>query len=196
MQGFSTQDDAGNLVRILDFIKGTTLSTFVGDMGMDHEAYYYAKFPSLLGHFMECIQAIGFLHENGEKHGDIKGEHVLIQKESGQYRWIDFDSNYRHRENIYGYDLFGLGNILVFLAAGGEVLLSELRKTGSPSLSRITGEDLNLVFSNQLVNLKKIYPYLPEPLNRVLMHFSKGAQWFYENTSQLLGDLGEVQGIL
>jgi hypothetical protein len=36
-----------------------------------------------------------------------------------------------------------------------------------------------------------IYPYIPETLNRVLMHFSKGTNWFYENTTQLLDDLGE-----
>ena len=44
----------------------------------------------------------------GEKHGDIRRDHIIIDRESGNYRWIDFDFNYRHRENIYGYDLFGI----------------------------------------------------------------------------------------
>jgi hypothetical protein len=52
---------------------------------------------------------------------------------------------------------------------------------------------VNIVFKNRIANLKKIYPYIPESLNRVLMHFSKGANWFYENTDQLLDDLGEFQ---
>ena len=54
-------------------------------------------------------------------------------------------------------------------------------------------EDLNIVFNNRVANLKKIYPYIPESLNRVLMHFSKGANWFYEDTAQLLDDLREFQ---
>jgi hypothetical protein len=38
--------------------------------------------------------------------------------------------------------------------------------------------------------LKKVYPYIPESLNRILMHFSIGANWFYEHVDQLLEDLG------
>jgi hypothetical protein len=49
------------------------------------------------------------------------------------------------------------------------------------------------VFNNRVANLKKIYPYIPDALNRILMHFSKGANWFYENTVQLLQDLEAYQ---
>ncbi|MDH3965299.1 MAG: serine/threonine protein kinase, partial [Deltaproteobacteria bacterium] len=62
-----------------------------------------------------------------------------------------------------------------------------------PALSTLREEDVNIVFNNRVVNLKKIYPYIPESLNRVLMHFSKGANWFYENTEQLLEDLEELR---
>jgi hypothetical protein len=142
---------------------------------------------------MDCIRAIYFLHEHGEKHGDIRRDHILIDSNSGHYRWIDFDINYRHRENIYGYDLFGLGNVLVFLVGKGDVLLRDLKNQGHPALSTLDEEDLNMVFNNRVVNLKKIYPYIPDSLNRVLMHFSKGTTWFYENTSQLLEDLEELR---
>ncbi|MGB5618334.1 MAG: hypothetical protein WBM78_15930, partial [Desulfobacterales bacterium] len=131
--------------------------------------------------------------EHGEKHGDIRRDHILIDRHSGRYRWIDFDFNYRHRENIYGYDLFGLGNILVFLAGKGDVLVPELKKNGHPALQALTQEDVNIVFHNRVANLKKVYPYIPESLNRVLMHFSKGTNWFYEHTTQLLDDLGEFK---
>jgi hypothetical protein len=193
MHGCSTRDEKDNLIRILDFIRGQPLSTYVENMGMAHEAYYYQRFPDILDHFIECVQAIRFLHENGERHGDIRRDHILIDRENGHYRWIDFDFNYRHRENIYGYDLFGLGNILVFLVGMGDVLLPDLKREGHPSLGTLSEEDLNLVFKNRVVNLKKIYPYIPESLNRVLMHFSRGANWFYENTVQLLDDLGEFK---
>jgi hypothetical protein len=49
------------------------------------------------------------------------------------------------------------------------------------------------VFHNRVANLKKIYPYIPESLNRVLMHFSAGAQVYYEKTEELLEDLGEAR---
>lgn len=193
MHGYSIQDEKDNLIRILDFVRGKPLSTYVGNMELGHEAYYYEQFQGILDHFFKCVQAIRFLHEHGEKHGDIRRDHILIDRESGHYRWIDFDFNYRHRENIYGYDLFGLGNILVFLVGMGDVLLPDLKRQGHPSFSTLSEEDLNLVLNNRVVNLKKIYPYIPESLNRVLMHFSRGANWFYENTEQLLEDLGEFR---
>jgi hypothetical protein len=193
MHGYSIEDVKGNLVRILDFIKGKPLSHHVTDMDMDHQTYLYDRFPGILKNFMECIDAVRFLHNHGEKHGDIRRDHILIDRDSGRYRWIDYDFNYRHRENIYGYDLFGLGNILVFLAGMGDVLLPDLRKQSHPALDAIREEDLNIVFNHRVANLKKIYPYIPDSLNRVLMHFSKGANWFYENTTQLLDDLREFQ---
>ena len=193
MQGYSIQDEKGNLIRILDFIRGTSLYVYVCDMRIDHESYFYKQLPDILDHFIECLQAISFLHENGEKHGDIRRDHILIDRESGHYRWIDFDFNYRQRENIYGYDLFGLGNILVFLVGMGDVQLPDLKRERSPALSMIRREDMSIVFKNRVVNLKKIYPYIPESLNRVLMHFSSGANWFYEKIEQLLDDLGGIK---
>jgi len=193
MHGYPIRDEKDNLIRILDFIRGKPLPTYVADIGMDHEAYYYEEFQGIMDHFIECVQAIRFLHENGERHGDIRRDHILIDRESGRYRWIDFDSNYWHRENIYGYDLFGLGNILVFLVGMGDVLLRDLKREGHPSLGTLSEADLNLVYNNLVVNLKKIYPYIPDSLNRVLMHFSRGANWFYENTAQLLDDLAECK---
>ncbi len=191
MHGYSIEDEKGNLIRVLDYISGKPLSKYIENMNMDHKTYFYDHFPSILDQFIECIEAIRFIHEHGEKHGDIRRDHILIEQDSGQYRWIDFDFNYRQRENIYGYDLFGLGNILVFLAGMGDVLLLDLKNQDHPVLSKLRQEDLNIVFHNRVANLKKIYPYIPENLNRVFMHFSKGANWFYEDTSQLLDDLRE-----
>ncbi len=193
MHGYSVPDEKGNLIRVLDFIKGKTLASHVGKMDINHEVYYHEHFPQILDRFFECVQAVHFLHDNGERHGDIRRDHILIDQETGDYRWIDFDFNYRHRENIYGYDLFGLGNILVFLAGMGDVLLTDLKRDKDPRLNTLTEEDLNIVFHHRVVNLKKIYPYIPDSLNRVLMHFSRGANRFYDHTSQLLDDLGQVK---
>ena len=189
MQGFAVNDAKGNVVRVIDYIYGSTLSSYIEDIRGDHETYYFKLFPQLLDYFMECIHAIRFLHNHGEKHGDIRRDHILIDQQTGRYRWIDFDYNYRHRENIYGYDLFGLGNILTFLVGKGDVLLMNLRDQNHPALNSLCNEDLNIVFNNRVAGLRKIYPYISESLNKVLQHFSKGAKWFYENTNQLLEDL-------
>jgi len=189
MHGYSVPDDRGNLIRVLDFIKGNTLANHVARMDMDHETYYHEQFPGILGQFTECVKAIRFLHDHGERHGDIRRDHILIDQETGDYRWIDFDYNYRHRENIYGYDLFGLGNILVFLAGKGDLLVTDLHKASHPCLETLGEADLNIVFHHRVVNLKKIYPYIPESLNQIFMHFSKGANRFYDHTSQMLDDL-------
>ena len=193
MQGYSIHDEKENIIRVLDVIKGQTLAKHVGRMGMKHEAYYHEFFPDILARFLRCIEGIRFLHENGERHGDIRRDHILIDRDTGDYRWIDFDFNYRHRENIYGYDLFGLGNILVFLTGMGDVLVPDLVKQEHPCIDKLNETDLNIVFTNRVVNLRKIYPYIPESLNRVLMHFSKGANRFYEHTIQLLDDLSDVR---
>ena len=196
MHGHWVTDQAGNLIRVIDFIEGKTIHDHILSMALDHRSYFYDHLPAIINNFIECIEAIHFLHEHGEKHGDIRRDHILIDRHSWRYRWIDFDFNYRHRENVYGYDLFGIGNVLIFLVGMGDVLLWELKKQGNPALDRLVENDLNIVFNHRVANLKKIYPYIPESLNRILMHFSKGANWFYETTAQLLDDLEGIQGAI
>lgn len=189
MHGLSTIDSQGNIVRILDHIYGHTLADHVERLQIDHERYFQEVFPSILERYMESIRAIGTLHRHGEKHGDVRRDHIIIDGETGCYRWIDFDYNYRHRENIFGYDLFGLGNILMFLVGKGDVIVSEGHRDARNPVSGIQDGDVNIVFNNRLANLKKRYPYIPDALNRILLHFSRGSRYFYEQTEQLLEDL-------
>ncbi|MBI5583849.1 MAG: hypothetical protein HY892_08490, partial [Deltaproteobacteria bacterium] len=172
MQGFSAPDEKGNTVRVLDFIWGRPLPFYIHNLDVNHETYFQDYFPGILRRFLECVEGVRYLHEHGEKHGDIRRDHILIDRDTKDYRWIDFDFNYHHRENIYGYDLFGLGNILAFLTGKGDVLIQDLKREGPALVARLREEDLNIVFKNRVVNLRKIYPYIPESLNQVLLHFS------------------------
>ena len=117
---------------------------------------------------------------------------ILIDRESGHYRWIDFDFNYMHRENMFSYDLFGLGNILMFIVGMGDVLLADLKNNKPSILDGLNQNDMNIVFHNRVANLKKVYPYISESLNRILLHFSIGTEIHYENTTQLLSDMNEA----
>lgn len=191
MQGETFMDDAGNPLRVLDFIYGRTLEEITLTMGENHEDYFFNHYPGLLSEFVAAVEAISFLHANGEKHGDIRRDHLLKDTATGQYRWIDFDYNYRHRANKFSYDMFGLGNILIYITGRGDVTTYDLSFNAPDILKRLGPDDLNIVFHGRVANLKKVYPYIPEPLNRVLLHFSAGAGVYYENTGELLADLKE-----
>lgn len=196
MQGASITDDHGNVVRILDLIQGKTLDSFIAGLPNSHDEYFAAVFPGILDNFIECVAAIRLLHDNGEKHGDIRRDHILIDSHDGRYRWIDFDFNYRHRENIYGYDLFGLGNVLVFIAGKGDILVKDVREGVHGVSAALTTEDINIVFRNRVVNLRKIFPYIPKSLNRILMHFSETTNRFYLDTGEMLEDLREARSAM
>jgi hypothetical protein len=196
MHGFSVIDDHDNIVRILQVIHGKPLSRWIDELDLDHETYWHTCFSSVLKHFIDSVSAIQFLHDRGEKHGDIRRDHIFVDRKSSVYRWIDFDINYRHRENIYGYDLFGLGNILIYLAGKGDALISELQKNGHRVATSLSPADVNIVFRNRVANLRKLYPYIPQRFNRILMHFSKEANRFYEHTRQLLEDLSACRDLL
>lgn len=193
MQGRAVTDAAGNLVRIIDYIYGKSLARTVEELAVGHAEYFATLFPAMLDRFIAAVEAIAFLHAVEEKHGDIRRDHLLVDSEQGHYRWIDFDFNYRQRDNIFSYDLFGLGNILVFLVGKGDVLTHDLRRSGHPVVGQLDDADMNVVFHHRVAALGKIYPYLPVKLNRILEHFALGARWFYETTGQLLEDLNDCR---
>ena len=193
MQGIAIRDTGGNIVRVLDFIQGKRLDDLIFNLAVNHEEFFYEHLPAYLVIYSEMVQAIQFLHDQGQKHGDIRRDHILLDRKTGDYRWIDFDYDYYHAANMYGYDLFGLGNILVFLVGGGDITVQQLQATESSALARLSPEDMNIIFNNRVANIQKIYPYVPDALNYILLHFSNGANLYYDNTRQLLEDLAEVQ---
>jgi hypothetical protein len=196
MKGFSVLDDSGNIIRILDFIRGKTLAETVINIDVSHEEYYTKYFPVFFDEYIELVKAIQFLHDHNEKHGDIRRDHIIWKEDEGKGVWIDFDFNYLHKENIYGYDLFGLGNILVFITGGGDVTVQKLCDCNSPVINHLTVDDMNIIFKNRIVNLKKVFPYISDSLNLILMHFSAAANTFYENTKQFLDELQESKETL
>ncbi len=193
MHGFSLKDSAGNIVRIVDYIRGATLADSVIEPGNAHEVYFHTRFPGVFEEYIGLVKAIGFLHEHGEKHGDIRRDHVIRDGADNVCRWIDFDFDYRHGENMFGYDIFGLGNILIYLTGRGDVTAQLLRQNDPDVFSHLDSDDMNIVFNNRVANLRKVFPYIPDSLNFVLLHFSSGAETFYDHTSQMLADLEEVR---
>lgn len=198
MQGFSVEDEQGNNVRVLDVIRGKRLDVVVEGIDADHHTYFFRDFPAILGKFIGSCQAIGFLHDRREKHGDIRRDHLWVESGTGAYRWIDFDYAFDSGESPFGFDLLGLGNILLFLAGKGIVTTSHAEGRGVTrgQFDALEPGDFGLVHSSRVCNLRKIYPYIPDRLNRVLMHFSKSTEVFYETVDELLEDLRPVEHAL
>ncbi|MBF0591504.1 MAG: hypothetical protein HQL02_05390 [Nitrospirae bacterium] len=193
MHGFAVNDSAGNIIRVIDYIRGVNFSAHVLSLNKNHEHYYHAHLKEVMDEFIVLVQAIEFLHSCDEKHGDIRRDHIIMDSDSGKGRWIDFDYTFASRQNRFGYDLFGLGNILTFIAACGDVTVQTLQKNNPHLLQQLREEDMNIVFQNRLVNLKKVYPYVDGALNLVLLHFSNGANVFYDTVGEFLDDLMEAR---
>lgn len=192
MQGFNVRDTAGNAVRIIDRIQGARYYDYIHNQDMDHERYYHEIFPSVFKNIMKTFEAINDLHRMNELHGDIRNDHILIARPSGTYTWIDFDYTYEWSENYFGVDLYGLGNILLFTVGKGFHTIPDLKACGPAGFKVkecLTQADLSLFFKHRIVNLRKLFPYISESLNWVLLHFGQEAEVFYEHSDELLADL-------
>ena len=115
MQGYTSLDDKGNHVRIVDFIRGKTLLAFIHENNKNHEAYYREDLPERLKNLIDSIEAIALLHRHGTCHGDIRNDHILIDRDSGHYRWIDFDLN----QHVSDFDIWSIGNIINYAVGKG-----------------------------------------------------------------------------
>jgi hypothetical protein len=191
MQGFSTEDAAGNNVRVLYVVQGKRLDLWIDDLEMDHPTYFETHLRGILEKFIVSCQAINDLHGMGEKHGDIRRDHLWVTYDTGDYVWIDFDYTFTFHENPFGLDIFGLGGLLLYIVGKGFYSHKEIDRLspGNTHAPDIGPDDFLLVFKNRLANLQKIFPYIPDALNRVLLHFSSGSQVYYETLDEFLEDL-------
>ena len=197
MQGFSVDDSAGNNVRILSVVRGKRLADMVDELDVDHRAYFFDYLPEILEKFLVACEGIRLLHVHGENHGDIRRDHLFVEYSTGNYVWIDFDYTYDFHENPFGLDLFGLGNMLLFLVGKRFYTPHNLSQFLHKEHQEVFEyNDFSMLFKSRLVNLGKVYSYLPEELLVVLMHFSLGAHIFYTYIDDFLTDLNRCIKVL
>ena len=192
MQGRSARDSRGNLVRVIDFIEGVDLLSHIFSLNVSHEEYFQGYFPSILAWTTAASRAIQFLNENGLCHGDIRNDHILVERETKRFRWIDFDLT----QDFSDFDLWSLGNILHYIVGKGFVSFRDALREHPQLVGRLADADASIFFPYRVMNLGKIYPYLPNKLNGVLTRFSAGAPTWYDSISQLADDLGECSAIM
>ena len=193
MQGTAYTDSRGNIVRVLDIVRGVNfLIHVVEEFRMPHEIYFQTALPDILRRLIPAIKAIGFLHRHGFRHGDLRNDHVYVTRDGGRYVWIDFDYDFELKENPFGLDIIGLGNLLIYSIGKGfhdQYMLATDHYTYGDLIHQLTDEDFSILHKARLVNLRKLYPYIPPMLNNVLLHFARGADIFYENAQEIVEDL-------
>jgi hypothetical protein len=192
MHGEGQLDAKGNIVRILNVVRGPNFLNYLDRFKMNYEDYFQQILPGILKKIVQAFEAIRFLHINGFKHGDIRNDHILIDGDQGTYVWIDFDYDYEALENPFSLDIFGMGNILTYAIGKGfhtlQMIMSETRLYGD-LIDRLERDDFSLLEKRRFINLRKLYPIIPTVLNDILMHFSQGAHVYYELAEELIEDL-------
>ncbi len=191
MQGYTFLDEKGNNVRVIDFIPGKSIFNFIYEINKSHEEYFVEDLPDILRQLVSCIEAIKYLHEHGFCHGDIRNDHILIDAKTGQYRWIDYDL----KQHVSDFDVWSMGNIVNYAVGKGINSFKNVFKSKHFSdaiKGNLTGEDASAFYEYRVMNLQKLYPYIPDNLNNILNHFTVRPKAPYQSLSQLLDDYKEM----
>ena len=196
MQGEAFLDAKGNVVRVLDIVRGPNFFNYIDHYKLNYEDYFQQILPVILSKLITAFEAIGFLHLNGYKHGDIRNDHIIVNRENNNFVWIDFDYDYEATENPFGLDVFGLGNILIYAIGKGFHNLHSIssdKQLYGDLINRIGPDDFSLLEKRRFINLRKLFPIIPKMLNDILMHFSQGANVYYEFVEELTEDLNRCR---
>ncbi|SCY50735.1 Protein kinase domain-containing protein [Desulfoluna spongiiphila] len=192
MQGVEYNDNRDNSVRIIEVVRGKNFYFYIEGLHMPHQTYFEEVLPGILKGLVKAFEALRYLHVNGFRHGDVRNDHIIIDNESGNYTWIDFDYDYQATENPFGLDIFGMGNILLYAIGKGFHTLHMIKydtRTYGDLFDSLVATDLSILDGNRVMNLRKVYPYIPKSLNNILLHFSRGCEVYYESTDELIEDV-------
>ncbi len=194
MQGITVEDTKGNCVRIIDFIKGPSIYNHLMKMEMDHEQYYNDVLPGLMREqIIPCVEAMAAVHRRGHHHGDIRNDHILVDRTDGTFTWIDFD----YEVNFSDYDVWSMGNIITYAVGKGAHTFHDVRRQPRdyPLLrGGLDEHDATLLHEHRISNLRKLYPYISREVNGILMRFTLGSINFYESLDEQVKELQAVFG--
>ena len=183
MQGFTVYDAQGNNIRVIEQIRGRSLYRLMNELQMTHEEYFHERLPGLMSQVLTCFDALVSLHEQGLQHGDVRNDHIWFDADTGDLRWIDFD----YEANYLDYDIWSVGNVVTFVVGQG---IHTCKDAGRKIC--VEREDAMVFFGQRLANLRKLFPYIPEELNHILMRFSLSSDDFYESVTDIAADLRAV----
>jgi hypothetical protein len=139
----------------------------------------------------DSIESIQLLHEKGTCHGDIRNDHIILEAGTGLYRWIDFDLT----QDVSDFDIWSIGNILAYAVAKGICSFHQVLKDESVSAEvrdSLKPEDGSAFYEYRIMNLKKLYPYIPLRLNDLLLHFTIKPKDFFNRIAQFVEAYNEM----
>ncbi|MCK5125305.1 MAG: serine/threonine protein kinase [candidate division Zixibacteria bacterium] len=187
MQGYTILDEFDNNTRVIDFIRGKTIFQHIYSIDKSHREYFTEDLPDILYNLIGTMEAIQHLHENNLCHGDIRNDHIIIERDTGKYRWIDFDL----KQHVADFDVWSMGNILNYAVGKGinsfKLIMRSDDFTDSVK-STLEADDASAFYEYRIMNLKKLYPYIPDSLSDILMHFAVRPRGTYSTIKQLLDD--------
>jgi hypothetical protein len=192
MQGTVCRDQEGHNIRVLDIVPGANYFDYIDSIRKPYEGYFENILPVLLRNLVRAFEAIRFLHVHDFRHGDIRNDHLIIDSNTGQYVWIDFDYDFESMENPFSLDILGMGNLILYTVGKGFHTYYEIKNNPflyKDLLTKLDPDDFAVMDKQRLVNLKKLYPQIPPLLNNVLMHFSRGTEVYYEYAEEVIEDL-------
>jgi len=191
MQGKAYLDSVGNNVRVIDYIRGKSIFHFIPNIDKSHNEYFHEDLPIILKKLKICIEAIKYLHENGFCHGDIRNDHIIRDAENGKYKWIDFDL----KQDVTDFDLWSIGNIISYAVAKGLITLKQAAKSGDfpeEVIKSLSNNDGSAFYNYRIMNLKKLFPYIPDRLSNILQHFTINPIAYYNSFQQFYEDYCEM----
>lgn len=191
MQGHICMDEKGNTVRVIDFIRGKSFFQYIPLIEKEHYEYFHTDLPAILWKLLDSFNAILFLHQHKFCHGDIRNDHIIVESETGNYRWIDFDL----MQDVSDFDLWSCGNIVSYAVAKGLKTFDQIFKHDEfpeEVKQSLVPEDASAFYNYRIMNLRKLYPYIPIKLNKILLHFTIKPIAYYVNLKEFIEDFGDM----
>ncbi len=191
MQGETVRDAGGDLVRVIDHIPGPTIYEHVIAQRLPHAEYFHTEVPRLLRGLLDSMAAIQGLHDHALCHGDIRNDHLIIERGSGRLRWIDFDLT----QDFSDFDIWSIGNVLAFIIGQGIQSFHQVMQSAAfPDAVKacLTPADGSAFYEYRVMNLAKLFPYIPARLGAVLRRFTAGTETYYSRMDQVRADVAEA----
>jgi hypothetical protein len=68
-------------------------------------------------------------------------------------------------------------------------MISSDRRLYGDLYERVEPQDFSILHKWRFINLRKLYPIIPKLLNDILLHFSQGADIYYEAIEEVIEDM-------
>jgi hypothetical protein len=118
----------------------------------------------------------------------VRNDHLYAADGCDELKWIDFDLE----QDFGDYDVWSAGNVIAFCVGKDVITFEDARRIDPDGAALLCEDDASLFFPNRVMNLARVFPWVPQRLNRVLMRFSTGSREYYESIGDIVRDLDGV----